>query len=180
MTQVDLQNVCEGIIDDVSGALGCALVDLTTGLPLALDVKPASLLDATAMNLMSAAGVSYFRGNHAGGHGPNSEDSDEATNYVQEIQTTTDETFHFMSLVPGEEQELLILITDRRSTNLGLGWMAVREVLDRLQGSGTYQPSDENDPKGPEFRRQEPASQQINPNFAKSRAQGRRAIWGQR
>ena len=135
MTQVRLQDICEEIVDEVEGALGCALVSLATGLPLALDVKPASLLNARAMEMISAAGVSYFHGNSAMPLGPDSSAKalGHAMDYTQEIQSTTEDTYNFMSLVPGEEQELLILITDRRTTNLGLGWMSMWQALDRVQ-----------------------------------------------
>ena len=132
MSQTKLADVCKQIVLDVEGALGCALVDLTTGLPLALAVKPASLLGTAAMEVMSALGVTYFSGNTAGRFGPDSsaETGGHPTDMVQEIQATTEETYHFMSLVPGAEQELLILILDRAASNLGLGWMSMRHALE--------------------------------------------------
>ena len=131
MRQARLQDVCEDIVDDVDGALGCALVDIATGLPLALDVKPKSMLSGSAMELISAAGVAYFRENLAPQSQPEANDDEFplASDYVQEIQATTADTYNFMSLVPGDDWELLVLIADRKISNLGLGWMAMRKAL---------------------------------------------------
>ena len=181
MRQAKLQEVCEVVVDDVESALGCAVVDLATGLPLALDVKPGSLLSATAMEFMSAAGVVYFRGHMGGSSDPEGAD---AANAVQEIQATTEDTYHFMSLVPGDGQELLILITERNSSNLGLGWMAMREALERVRSAeengaasglgdaeAAVAPSSQVAPQRP---------LRPNPDVMNTRSRSRRTIWGQR
>lgn len=137
-----LQDICEEIMEDVDGALGCALVDLGTGLPLAMQVTSDALLDTGAMEILSAAGAEYFRGevNHqlesAMGGRRGRPDAD--TGFVEEIQTTTEDSYHFMSIVPGNEQTVLMLITDR-TANLGLGWVAMRRTLRRVQ-EGTRHP----------------------------------------
>ena len=180
MRQAKLQDICEEVVDDVEGALGCAVVDLTTGLPLALDVKPGSLLSAAAMEFMSAAGVVYFRGNPGSSVGP---DAAHPGNAVQEIQATTEDTYHFMSLVPGEGQELMILITERNSTNLGLGWMAMRQALERVRDAEGNGASSALADAQPELS---PPSQVVqrplrpNPDVMNPRSRSRRTIWGQR
>ncbi len=126
-----LRDLCDGIIADVDGCLGCAVVDLTTGLPLAMQVVPGTLLNPAALEVMSAAGADYFRGRAvwqletamAGGAA--------GAGFVREIQTTTEDTYHFMSIVPEREDTLLILITDK-AANLGLGWIAMRQALARV------------------------------------------------
>ena len=130
-----LRELCEGIVADVDGCLGCAVVDLTTGLPLAMKVVPGTLLSPDAMEVMSAASVDYFRGRTvwqlelAMTEGAPQPDS--VAGFVREIQTTTEDTYHFMSVVPGREDTLLILITDK-TANLGLGWIAMRQALARI------------------------------------------------
>ena len=130
-----LRDLCDGIVADVDGCLGCAVVDLSTGLPLAMQVVPGTLLNPAAMEVMSAASVDYFRGrtvwqlelamsNDAAG-------MDSTAGFVREIQTTTEDTYHFMSVVPGRKDTLLILITDK-TANLGLGWIAMRQALARI------------------------------------------------
>ena len=127
-----LQDICEYIMEDVDGALGCALVDLGTGLPLAMRVASDALIDNVAMEILSAAGAEYFRGdvNHQLESALGGASGDRG--FVQEIQTTTEDTYHFMSVIPGKEQTILMLVTDR-TANLGLGWVAMRRTLARVQ-----------------------------------------------
>ena len=127
-----LQQICEEILEEVDGALGCALVDLETGLPLALRAASDTLHESGAIEILCAASADYFRGevNHqletALGGDRSSEEG-----FVEEIQTTTDETYLFMCVVPDNSQAVLLLITDK-TANLGLGWVAVRGALRRL------------------------------------------------
>ena len=186
MRQARLQDVCEDVIDDVDGALGCALVDVATGLPLALDVKPNSMLSSAAMELISAAGVAYFRENMTTQAHPEAT-TDEfplPSDHVQEIQATTADTYNFMSLVPDADWELLILIADRKISNLGLGWMAMRQAL-ALVTTAT------NDEEGTESSDMEalfpPPTYEMEPPAVHSnrerlvpRARKRRTIWGER
>ena len=133
-----LQDICEEIMEDVDGAMGCALVDLGTGLPLAMTVTSDELLASGAMETLSAAGTDYFRGevNHQLRTAMGGDPGDEG--FVEEIQTTTDESYHFMCVVPGNRQTVLLLITDK-TANLGLGWVAVRRALRRIE-EGTGRP----------------------------------------
>lgn len=183
MKLAKVQDICEEIVDNVEGALGCALVDLGTGLPMALDVKPGSLVDAAAMELMSAAGVTYFRA-YAGKPIEAGDDHDSG-NLVEEIQATTAETYHFMSLVPGEDQQLLILISERESSNLALGWMAMRQALGMIQSASANGTDASADPPAgvasPAHVSPQPSVQpQPTSGFASSRSRSRRTIWGQR
>lgn len=127
MRKASLQRACEDIIKDVDGALACALVDIETGLPLAFKVGPGPL-NVGAMELLSAAGVSYFTQGGASRGGET----------VVEIQTTTADAYHFMGRVPGQGNELLILVTDRHTTNLGLGWMSMRQALADVRDIDLY------------------------------------------
>ena len=149
-----LQDICEEIMEDVDGALGCALVDLGTGLPLAMTVTSDELLGSGAMETLAAAGTDYFRGEvnqqlqSAMGGDPAGE------GFVEEIQTTTDESYHFMCVVPGNKQTVLLLITDK-TTNLGLGWVAVRRALRRIE-EGTARPAGAAAKSAPEPPNREP------------------------
>ena len=181
MRQRQLQDICEAIVDDVDGALGCSLVDLATGLPMALDVKPNSMLNATAMEMMSAAGATYFRERLSSPWVPAHQDAGRQPETVQEIQTTTEETYHFMSLVPGEESEMLVLVTERKSTNLGLGWISVRHALrlltDALNDDG---PQSDQEPDAERNPSPVPAPTRQGAERMNAGARGRRTIWGQR
>ena len=130
MRQASLQDLCQNIVARVDGALGCALVDLETGLPLTLEIKPGAPLNASSMELLSALGVSYFDRNPSMDLDDGSSEVDDV---VQEIQTTTEDAYYFMARVPEQPHELLILITDPKTTNLGLGWMSMRQALEQIQ-----------------------------------------------
>ena len=136
MWRIEFNDVCEQIVQRMEGALGCALVDLATGLPLALSARSDSLVTATALEMICASAVACF----SGGAGRRTEtDSVDAAGTSPEkapeqIQVTTELTYNFMSLVPGDARILLVLITNRGDSNLGLGWMAMRQALDYLGG----------------------------------------------
>ncbi|MCY3819760.1 MAG: hypothetical protein OXH52_10435 [Gammaproteobacteria bacterium] len=126
-----LQELCDGIVDDVDGALGCAVVDLDTGLPLASGIAPEGGLSSASIEAISAAGADCFRGK-AARRLAEAMSTESESNFVEELQTTTEDTYHFMSVVPGWENALIVLITDK-SANLGLGWIAMREAMDRVR-----------------------------------------------
>ncbi|MCZ0945589.1 MAG: hypothetical protein OXJ53_21250 [Gammaproteobacteria bacterium] len=187
MRQQQLQDICEAIVDDVDGALGCSLVDLATGLPIALDVKQNSMLNATAMEMVSAAGATYFRERLSSPWVATQQDADRAPESVQEIQTTTKETYHFMSLVFGEASELFVLVTERKSTNLGLGWISVRHAL-RLLNDAFSDDEPQSDEHRDDGRNLSPTSPPVRPNQdlvnanvgGRRRTSRRRTIWHQR
>ena len=138
VTRTGPQQICESIVVDVDGSLGCALVDLATGLPLAAAVRPASRVDETTLELLAAAGVSFFSDDRpvpaelpAG-----TDDYQHSAGSLRELQITTQDAYGFMSLVPGAEGQLLILVTDRGAAKLGLGWVGMRQALALLGGSG--------------------------------------------
>ena len=186
MRQAKLQSICEGIVDDLDGVLGCSVVDLNTGLPVALGVKPRSLVSSDAMEFISAAAVRYFAnaqeeadaGSILGGPG-NTDD------FVQEIQTTTEATYHFMSLVSAAERELLILVTDRHRSNLGLGWMALRQAAEQIRNADGGDAVGTEPEAGVEPNMADPAAALVTNLQSKAeilnrRSKGRRTIWGHR
>ena len=167
-----LQDLCDDIVADVEGAMGCALVDLTTGLPVTLKVRNGGLLDSSAMELLAATGVAYFNGT-AGVNPADPAPDDE----IEEIQTTTDDAYFFMSRVPGGSQELLVLVTDRKSTNLGLGWMSMRQALGHIRTLNADAASGET-PAAPLPAQPTPSPNPTeDPAFA-IRSRNRRSIWG--
>ena len=121
-----LDDVCKGIVNDVNDALACAVVDLVSGLLLSayhnVPYFTQSYLDA-----VSAAAVDMFRGKTVGTVEKllSSQRGKDVGHMIKEVQMTTDKTFHFMMVVPGKPDHLVVLITGRK-TNLGMGWSAVR------------------------------------------------------
>ena len=171
MRQASLQHVCRDILTRADGALGCALVDLDTGLPLTTEVRPGAPLNATSMELLSAMGVSYFDNGSIRDFDDDTPDLDD----VHEIQTATEDAYYFMARVPGNLHELFILVTDPKTTNLGLGWMAMRQALARVQATNSDNPSNGGTP-GSGRREPGPTDQSPDRVFVR-RARNRRSIW---
>ncbi len=128
----DINSICSDVVKQVDSALGCAVVDLDSGLLLGvahnIPYFTQSYLDAVA-----AAAVDMFRGKNvqavedmiANMRGNNK------TQLIKEVQMTTENTFHFMAVVPDKPNALVVLITSKK-VNLGMGWVAVRQSLNKI------------------------------------------------
>ena len=127
MAAVIPQKLCEEVLTSVDGALAFALVDLHTGLPLAMEA--AVTFDPAAAEMLAALGVAYFDG------GASADEADDDS--IHEIQATTEEAYLFMVRVPDAPNELAVLAIDRSATNLGLGWMATRQAVERIRALGS-------------------------------------------
>ena len=150
---MDLQIVCRDVMDDVDGALGCVLTDLETGLPLAADYRPGTVMDANMATLVSYFGIDLFRGKLVRNFEHSlSRDHSAAIGFVREVQLTTSNTYQFMSAVPGWDQVIFILVTNK-NVSLGMGLLAVHDAVRRLEEmptrsaapavNPTFQPRDE-------------------------------------
>jgi hypothetical protein len=129
---MNINDICKDVVTNVDSALGCAVVDLNTGLLLGVSHNvpyfTQSYLDAVA-----AAAVDMFRGRTVNAvedmlgnmRGTNKR------NLIKEVQMTTDNTFHFMMVIPEKPNALLVLITSRRA-NLGMGWSSLRMAVPKL------------------------------------------------
>lgn len=125
---MSLNDTLKSLVETVDGGLACAVVDLNSGLMLGayhnVPYFTQSYVDAVA-----AASVDMFRGKTistvekllAAQRGT------EVSKSIKEVQMTTDGTYHFMMIVEGKPDALLVLITNR-SANLGMGWTAVRRA----------------------------------------------------
>ncbi len=127
-----MNEITAEIVQSVDGGLGCAVVDLNSGLLLSVNHSipyfTQSYLDAVA-----AAAVDMMRGKNVRAVEGllTSVRGQEVANTIKEVQMTTENTFHFMATVPDKPDALLVLITNRK-TNLGMGWAAIRGALPRL------------------------------------------------
>jgi len=129
---MDINQICNEIIRGVDSALGCAVVDLNSGLLLGVSHNvpyfTQSYLDAVA-----AAAVDLFRGRTtstvedmiANMRGNNKK------HLVREIQMTTENTYHFMMVVPEKPDALVVLVTSKKA-NLGMGWASIRLAVPKL------------------------------------------------
>jgi len=124
-----LDDVTRDVVNSVDGALGCAVVDLSSGLLLSVSHN-VPYFTQTYLEAVGAAAVDMLRGKNvqavesllSAQRGKVLEKS------IQEIQMTTDNTLHFMMVSKEKPDALVILITNRKA-NLGMGWAAVRKAM---------------------------------------------------
>ncbi|WP_207216515.1 hypothetical protein [Xylanimonas ulmi] len=123
-----LDKAMRSVVDNVDGALACAVVDLGSGelLGVAHDVPyfTQEYLDAVA-----AASVQMFRGatvTHVEDLIAERRDVP-PEHLVEEVQMTTRRTIHFLMTLPERPDAAIVLVADRRS-NVGIGWAAIRRA----------------------------------------------------
>ena len=126
-----LDDVMESVIDQVDGAIGCAVADMRTGALLGV-AHHVPYFTQEYLEAVAAASVAMFRGQTV----RHVEDLISAKRgrpserLVEEMQMTTRHTIHFMMVLPNHPEAVVVLITDRE-TSLGMGWAATRRsVLD--------------------------------------------------
>jgi len=129
---MDINEICADVVRNVDAALGCAVVDLNSGLLLGVSHNvpyfTQSYLDAVA-----AAAVDMFRGRTISAvEDMISNMRGKSTNHmIKEVQMTTDNTYHFMMVLPDKPDALLILITSKKA-NLGMGWSSLRMAVPKI------------------------------------------------
>lgn len=127
MAKID--DITRGVVNSVDGALGCAVVDLASGLLLSVSHNVPYFTQAY-LEAVAAAAVDMLRGRNvrtveellSGQRGKKVEKT------IQEVQMTTDNTYHFMSTIKEKPDALVVLITSKNA-NLGMGWAALRKSL---------------------------------------------------
>ncbi len=125
----NLDEITRDILTSVDGALGCAVVDLSSGLLLSVSHN-VPYFTQTYLEAVAAAAVDMFRGKNvqavesllSNQRGTNLDHS------IREMQMTTGDTLHFMSIVPEKPDSLVVLITSKK-TNQGMGWASIRKNL---------------------------------------------------
>ncbi len=127
-----LDDVTQDIIDSVDGSLACAVVDISSGLLLSV-AHNVPYFTRTYLDAVAAAAVDMFRGKNVQSVESllSSQRGQTVEKMIEEIQMTTKNTYHFMTIVPDKPDTLLILITNKK-TNLGMGWASVHKTLPLL------------------------------------------------
>lgn len=125
----NLNSICMNILKEVNESLGVAVVDLNSGLLLAV-AHNVPYFTQSYLDAVAAAAVDMFRGKTVSTVEKllSNQRGQEVRHMIKEVQMTTDGTYHFMSIVPGKENALIVLITTRKA-NLGMGWSALRSSL---------------------------------------------------
>lgn len=129
---MDINEICANIIRDVNYALGCAVVDLNSGLLLGV-AHNVPYFTQSYLDAVAAAAVDLFRGRTttAVEEMLGNMRGVVKRNLIKEVQMTTDNTYHFM-LVVTEKPNILIVLICSRKANLGMGWSAVRMAVPKL------------------------------------------------
>ncbi|MCP5125087.1 MAG: hypothetical protein H6973_05465 [Gammaproteobacteria bacterium] len=127
-----LDEICEQLVKSVNDALGAAVVDLSSGLLLAV-AHNVPYFTQSYLDAVAAAAVDMFRGNTVSTVEDmlSTQRGTTVHKMIKEVQMTTEKTYHFMSIVPGKENSLLVLITGKKA-NLGMGWAALRGALPKV------------------------------------------------
>lgn len=129
---MSLSQTCQTILEKVDDGLACALIDLESGLLLGIHNRATYLTEAY-LDAVAAASVEMFRGRNVRvvEEMISQHRDSEPSRMIQEIQMSTERTYHFMSVLPEKKHMLAMLITGRR-TNLGMGWATLRAGLPEL------------------------------------------------
>ncbi|RBP33787.1 putative regulator of Ras-like GTPase activity (Roadblock/LC7/MglB family) [Marinobacter pelagius] len=128
----NLNEICQNMVNEVGDALGAAIVDLESGLLLTV-AHNVPYFTQSYLDAVAAAAVDMFRGKTVNTVEKliASQRGTEVHRLVQEVQMTTEKTYHFMSIVPGKPNALMVLITGKKA-NLGMGWAALRGALPKV------------------------------------------------
>lgn len=124
-----LDDVVRDVVNSVDGALGCAVVDLSSGLLLSV-AHNVPYFTQSYLEAVGAAAVDMLRGKNVQAVESllSAQRGKTLENSIQEVQMTTENTLHFMMVSKEKPDALVILITNRKA-NLGMGWAAVRKAM---------------------------------------------------
>ncbi len=129
---MSINDVCKDIVASVEGALGCGVVDLSTGLLLGV-AHNVPYFTQSYLDAVAAASVDMMRGKtvKAVENLISSIRGVKIENSIKEIQMSTDATYHFIASVPEKPNALAVLITNKK-VNLGMGWSGVRSSMPKI------------------------------------------------
>jgi len=127
-----INELCEAMVADTPDAVAANVIDLSSGMMLGGHFR--SNFTTDHFEAVSAAATSLYRGKETlrvenlvksqrGIDNPNE-------HYLEEVQLTTSQHFHFIKKIPGRES-VLCLVT-KTTSNLGMGWSCVKSNLDKF------------------------------------------------
>ena len=131
---MDFQKICEDVVTETEGALGCLAIDLHTGLILASGHPPDAAMNEAEIESALRYTIEMFRGRFIERFMRSMLiDRTSVTGFVREAQVTTERSHLFMAVVPGLENGAVVLATEKTLT-LGLAWMAVHQAQETHGG----------------------------------------------
>jgi hypothetical protein len=85
------------------------------------------------LDAVAAAAVDMFRGRTIGAVEDMISNMRGTTkkHMIKEVQMTTENTLHFMIVIPEKPDALVVLITSKKA-NLGMGWSQVRQSIPKI------------------------------------------------
>ncbi len=137
---MDLQQICESVITETEAVLNCLVFDLDGGRTLASAGRAGSALAQSDIDAALITGKELFRGKYVEQFVQSLATGLIATRgFVREVQITNAHNYQFMAAVPGRDDAVLVVFTEKTLT-LGLGWMAVHQTQDLLAESLGVEP----------------------------------------
>lgn len=128
----NLNDICRDLVENVDFALASAVIDQESGLLLGVSHN-VSYFTQTFLDAVAAATVEMFRGKGISAVekmlGEIRENKPQHS--VNEIQMTTGDIYHFMTVVP-DKPHLLAVLVARKQVNLGMGWTGLRSRLKEI------------------------------------------------
>jgi hypothetical protein len=128
----NLNDICNDMIGAVDYAFAAAVIDQESGLLLGV-ANNVAYITQDYLDAVAASAVEMFRGKAVvtaekmiadlRGVAPR--------RHIQEIQMTTDSTYHFMTVVPDKPDILAVLIAGKK-INMGMGWASLRSRLKEI------------------------------------------------
>jgi len=122
----------EKLVNQADDGLAAAVVNLNNG-QLLHAYHNVPYFTQSFMEAVAVAAVDMFRGKTMAAVEMMlaAQRSAENKHHVREIQMTTADTFHFMTVIPDKPDYLLVVVT-RTTASMGAGWMATRNSLEEI------------------------------------------------
>ena len=158
---MDLQEVCESVINQTEAVLDCLVFDLDNDRTLASASRADSALAQSEIDVALNTGKELFRGKYVDQFVQSLATGLIATRgFVREVQIANAHNYQFMAAVPGRDDAVLVVFTEK-SLTLGLGWMAVHQTQHLLAESLGVEPRahDEQTNSGPLRPAPEPSAE---------------------
>jgi len=127
-----IDEICEAMVNDTRDAVAANVIDLSSGMMLGGFFR--SNFTTDHFEAVSAAATSLYRGKETLRVEKLVKEQrgleDNGEHFVEEVQLTTSQHFHFLKKIPGRES-VLCLVT-KTSCSLGTGWACLKTNLDRF------------------------------------------------
>jgi len=125
----NLNDICRNMVVDIDYAYAVAVIDQDTGLLLGVS-HSVGYFTQPYLDAIAAASVELFRGKGIATIEKMLADlrGETPRRTIQEIQFNTDNTYHFMAVVPDRLNVIVVLVTSKKM-NLGMGWASLRSRL---------------------------------------------------